>query len=92
MPRVFKLGAYIVYFWSNEGEPREPVHVHVAEGRQIENATKIWITSTGKTLLCNNNSKIPRRALENILDIIESRSEEIIEAWKQKFGEVKFYC
>jgi len=92
MPRVFRLGAYIVYFWSNEGAPREPIHVHVSEGRQIENSTKIWITSTGRTLLCNNNSKIPRRTLENILDIIESRSEEIIEAWKQKFGEVKFYC
>jgi hypothetical protein len=29
MPQLFKIGPYIVYFWSNEGFPQEPVHVHV---------------------------------------------------------------
>lgn len=92
MPRVFRLGSYIVYFWTNEGTPTEPVHVHVSEGKQQKNSTKIWITANGKTLLCNNDSKIPRRALENILDIIESQSDKIIELWEKTFGEVKFYC
>jgi hypothetical protein len=27
MPQVFKMGPYLVYFWSNENEPLEPVHV-----------------------------------------------------------------
>ena len=31
MPRVFKIGSYIVYFWVNENDPLEPVHVHVCE-------------------------------------------------------------
>jgi len=35
MPQIFRIGAYIVYFWSDEGLPTEPVHVHVAEGRPI---------------------------------------------------------
>ena len=30
MPQVFKIGAYWVYFWANESEPLEPVHVHVS--------------------------------------------------------------
>ena len=30
MPQVFKIGSYWVYFWSNENEPIEPIHVHVA--------------------------------------------------------------
>lgn len=30
MPQVFKVGSYWVYFWSNENEPIEPIHVHVA--------------------------------------------------------------
>lgn len=61
MPQVFKIGSYWVYFWTNEGDPLEPVHVHVSEGRPVENATKIWITRSGDTLLANNNSKIPQK-------------------------------
>ena len=56
MPQIFRIGSYIVYFWSNENDPLEPVHVHIAEGRASANATKVWLTSSGKTLLCNNNS------------------------------------
>ena len=44
MPQIFRVGSYIVYFWSWEGEPLEPVHVHIAEGIPQEFATKIWIT------------------------------------------------
>lgn len=50
MPQIFRIGPYIVYFWSNEGMPLEPIHVHIAQGRASGNATKIWITSTGKAL------------------------------------------
>ena len=28
MPQVFKIGPYIVYFWSNENEPLECVHTY----------------------------------------------------------------
>ena len=31
MPQIFSIGAYIVYFWSNEGEPLEPIHIHIAK-------------------------------------------------------------
>ena len=73
MPQVFKIGSYWVYFWANEGKPLEPVHVHVSEGKPTENATKIWVTSSGKTYLCNNNSHIPDRVLRNIMRITEAR-------------------
>ncbi len=29
VPQVFKIGGYLVYFWVNESEPLEPVHVQV---------------------------------------------------------------
>jgi len=32
MPQVFKIGSYWIYFWSNENEPLEPIHVHVSKG------------------------------------------------------------
>ena len=67
MPQELKIGPYSVYFWSNENNPLEPVHVHIAEGKAIPNATKVWITSTGKALICNNFSDIPDRILARLL-------------------------
>lgn len=92
MPQVFKIGSYWVYFWANENDPLEPIHVHVAQGTPSGNATKIWITRAGKCLLCNNNSQIPLRTLRNIMAIIEARSEEVIEKWQNFFGEVRHFC
>lgn len=46
-----RVGPYVIYFWSNETDPLEPVHVHIVEGRPTRDATKVWITSTGKILL-----------------------------------------
>ena len=76
MPQVLRIGPYTVYFWSNENAPLEPIHVHVAEGKAVANATKIWITSTGKTLLCNNNSNISDRVLRGLMKIIEANSTD----------------
>lgn len=76
----------------NEGNPLEPIHVHVAEGRASANGTKIWITSTGKTLLSNNNTKIPSKILRGITRIIEANSAEIIEKWIEQFGEITYFC
>ena len=93
MPQVFKIGSYWVYFWANEGEPSEPVHVHVSQGHPAEDATKIWITRNGKALVCNNNSNIPAPTLRNIIRIIEARSDEIIMKWKGFFlGDIRFFC
>ena len=56
MPQVFKLGSYWVYFWTNENNPVEPIHVHISEGKPVPHATKVWITKDGKCSLANNNS------------------------------------
>lgn len=37
MPQIFKIGSYWVYFWANENKPIEPIHVHIAEGKPVEN-------------------------------------------------------
>lgn len=89
MPQVFKIGSY----WrSNEGDPIEPIHVHIAEGSPKPNATKVWITSAGKCLLANNNSDIPKVALRNIMRIIEARSSEVISKWNTFYGVIEYYC
>ena len=92
MPQIFKIGSFWVYFWSNENDPLEPVHVHVSQGVPSANATKIWITSAGRCYLCHNNSRIPQKTLRNIMMIIEARSEEVISKWTSFFGSASYYC
>ena len=92
MPQLFRIGSYIIYFWSNENDPLEPIHVHVAEGKATANGSKIWITSTGKAILCNNMSRIPDRILRRIVRLVEANSREIEERWIEQFGEIRFFC
>ena len=92
MPQIFKIGSYWVYFWSNEGDPLEPVHVYVAQGAPSAGATKVWITAAGGCFLCNNTPHIPERTLRNIMAILEPRSGEIIAKWRAYFGQARFYC
>ena len=89
VPSLFRLFGYVIFFWSNEGAPLEPVHVHVAKGVPNASATKIWITEAGGCIVANNNSKIPARTLSAIVDVLESRSSYIVAQWNDVFGESK---
>jgi len=40
MPKLFDWNGYRFHFFSNEGNPREPVHIHVTKGRDT---AKFWI-------------------------------------------------
>lgn len=92
MPQIFRVGAYIIFFWSNENDPLEPIHVHIAKHTPRANATKVWITKAGKSLLCNNNSHIPAKELRYLLRIIDANSEEIIQKWYEYFEEIRYFC
>ena len=92
MPQIFKMGEYYIYFWTNENDPLEPIHVHVAKGSPSANATKIWITSSGNCLLCHNNSRSPNHVLRNIMRTIETRSSFVVQMWQQYFGEIRYFC
>lgn len=92
MPQVFRIGPYLVFFWMNEGDPLEPIHVHVCQGVPNADATKIWITQSGKCYLSHNCSRIPRHELRNIMRIIEARSDIIVEKWLAVFGQITYFC
>ncbi|HOY66511.1 MAG TPA: DUF4160 domain-containing protein [Candidatus Ozemobacteraceae bacterium] len=40
MPIVFRYEGYRFFFFSNEGIPREPLHIHVRRGDSL---AKIWL-------------------------------------------------
>ena len=43
----------------DENKPLE--HVHISGESPTANATKVWITKSGKCYLCHNKSKIPEK-------------------------------
>ena len=92
MPNLFNYLGYTVYFWSNENF--EPIHIHISKGNPHNNATKIWLTKSGKCIVANNNSNIPEKDLRRLLKSIETHFFYIISEWKKFYGtdEVKFYC
>ena len=92
MPQLYKIGSYIIFFWSNENMPLEPIHVRISEGKASANATKIWITSTGKAILSHNSSNIKMQILRKLIRFIEANSKEIEEQWIEHFGEIRYLC
>ena len=73
MPQVFKLGSYWVYFWTNENNPVEPIHVHISEGKPVPHATKVWITKDGNEKIvipdASINCRVKARKGKVFLDI-----------------------
>ena len=66
--------------------------MHISEGKANANATKIWITSTGKAILAHNSSKIKIQILRKLIRFIEANSKEIEEQWIEHFGEIRYFC
>ncbi len=92
VPKLFQIGEYVIFFWSNENG--EPIHVHIAKGKPSPSATKIWLSSTGGCIVANNNSRIPQQDPNELLEIISAQFFLICRRWKEHFCEntISFYC
>ena len=92
MASLFRIGSYLVFFWSNENY--EPIHVHVGKGKPNSNATKVWLTAAGGCIVANNSSRIPERELNEMLEIIAAQHFMICEEWKNHFKieKIKYFC
>lgn len=80
MPKVFDWNGYRFHFFSNEGNPREPVHVHVTRNRDT---AKFWIKPE---VSLSYNKGFGAKVLSQLVSVIEDRVEEIESAWNDHFG------
>ncbi len=80
MPVVFRHKGYRFHFYSNEGEPREPQHIHVLKDG-ID--AKFWPWPDGVVAY---NDGYGARTLRELTEIIEQRRGEIARAWDEHFG------
>jgi hypothetical protein len=92
LPKLFNIGGYTVFFWSNENN--EPVHVHISEDKPTPNATKIWLTKNGGSVVAHNKGQISNTILNKALNIVAAQHSKICREWKKRFevDEIKFYC
>ena len=86
MPNIFQILGYSIYFWSNEGEPLEPVHFHISKIKG-QHTTKVWILSDYSLELDNNNSDIKANELKKIMMILAPLAKDIVKEWEDFFGE-----
>lgn len=89
MPSLFRIGPYVLFFWT--GENGEPVHVHIAVKRPSKDATKIWLTSSGGCKLAHNKGDIPNRDLRDIMQFIAANHALICQRWSETMGECHFF-
>jgi hypothetical protein len=79
MPVVFRYQGFRFFFYSNEGNPREPVHIHV-ERAEIE--AKFWLLPS---VHVSYNDGYSARTLRELLKLVEANSERIVRAWNDHF-------
>ncbi len=80
VPTVFHHGGFRFYFYSNEGNPREPLHIHVERG---EAEAKLWLTPF---VAVAESAGFSRHELTAVVRIVEARRQVIERAWHDHFG------
>jgi hypothetical protein len=80
MPTVFYEAGYRFHFYSKEGNPREPIHVHVA---RPGGDAKLWLFPDVRVATDN---RLNARELRIVQEIARRRREEIQDAWNIFFA------
>lgn len=80
MPVVFRYRGFKFFFYSNEGSPREPVHIHVEKG---EAEAKFCLFP--EVSLAYNDG-YDARTLRELIGIVRANRELIVRVWDEYFG------
>jgi hypothetical protein len=80
MPVVLRSEGYRLFFYSNEGDPREPVHVHVMRSGA---EAKLWLDPV---VTIARSERFSANELRAIIRIVETHRETIRRAWHEHFG------
>jgi hypothetical protein len=81
MPTVFRSGGFRFFFYSNEGRPREPAHVHVERG---DSEAKFWLRPD---ISIADNDGFNARVLRELVRLVEVNRELIEKTWNDFFGD-----
>ena len=80
MPTVFRYNGVRFFFFSNEGSPREPVHIHAQLG---ESEAKFWVRPD---ISVAESRGFDRRTLAALVRVVRENRELIEGQWHEHFG------
>jgi hypothetical protein len=80
MPVVFRHRGLRFFFYSNEGDPREPLHIHV---RGDGGEAKFWV---GQDISVARSDGYDARTLRELAEIIADKAELIERTWNDYFA------
>ena len=80
MPVIFRYRGIRILFFSNEGNPREPVHVHA---QRADSLAKIWVKPSVQVAASYGFGSAE---LKELATVIEDNAEMIERAWHDYFG------
>ena len=81
MPTVFRQDGFRFFFYSNEGTPLEPVHIHVLKAGA---EAKFWV---GSEINLERSDGFDARTLRRLANIVEENQQLIEEKWNEHFGQ-----
>jgi len=77
---IFRYRGFKFFFYSNEGTPREQVHIYVEKN---DTEAKFWLRPEARIAY---NDGFDARTLRALLEIVESNKERIERAWNEFFS------
>ena len=80
MPVVFRYKGFRFFFYSNEGDPLEPLHIHV---QKAEAVAKFWLEPEPAIAEAYGFSS---RELRELLNVAVENTELIRRFWNEHFG------
>lgn len=81
MPVVFRYQGIRFFFYSNEGNPREPVHIQPQRGECL---AKIWLHPD--PAIADSYGFSPSE-MRTIIEQVHLRTQDIERTWNEYFGE-----
>jgi hypothetical protein len=79
VPIVFKQDGFHFFFYSNEGDPREPVHIHI---KKAGAEAKFWLNDD---ILLERSKGFDARTLRRLAVIVEEHRPLIESKWNEYF-------
>ena len=80
MPQVFREAGFRFHFYAAEGDPREPIHIHVA---RPGGDAKLWLYPEVRVAY---NRRLTPRELRVVEEIVTRRRQEIEDEWNAFFS------
>ena len=80
MPKLLEWNGWKFFFYSREGMPLEPAHVHIRKDRS---ELKVWLTPIVRVA---SDRRMDPRTLKMLLAVVETHRDEFMEQWNDFFS------